>query len=193
MKSEKIYSGFEKNTRRRDCRMGRICPAGGRAFLSWRGGGQSAPAAGGSLRAYRPAHKSGQSLLTGTARRQSRRRHRHPAGLGFGAKRPGRRRQSACVPTSSQTESEIRTGSPHGLLRECAKRPRPGRGAPPPVCNIDSSHFNKGSRLRSIMVGRNCNAADPLTAPRRSPRRSHRAKHRNFVADFCAGALPGLA
>ena len=57
MKSEKIYSGFEKNTRRRDCRMGRICPAGGRAFLSWRGGGRSAPAAGGSLRVYRPAHK----------------------------------------------------------------------------------------------------------------------------------------
>ena len=37
--------------------MGRICPAGGRAFLSWRGGERSAPAAGGSLRAYRPAHK----------------------------------------------------------------------------------------------------------------------------------------
>ena len=41
------------------------------------------------------------------------------------------------------------------------------------------------------MVGRNCNAADPLTAPRHSPRRSHRAKHRNSVADFCAGASPG--
>mgnify|MGYP007092309566 CR=1 FL=1 len=39
---------------------------------------------------------------------------------GSGAKRPGRRRQPACVPTSSQTESKIRTGSPHGLLRECA-------------------------------------------------------------------------
>ena len=76
MKSEKIYSGFEKNTRRRDCRMGRICPAGGRAFLSWRGGG---------------------------------------------AKRPGRRRQPARVPTSSQ--------------------------------------------IRSIVVGRNCKAAEPPSAP----------------------------
>ena len=110
---------------------------------------------------------------------------------GPGAKRPGRRRLPAGGTTSSQTESKIRTGSTHGLLRECAERPRPGRGALPPVCNIDSSHFNKGSRLRSIMVGRNCNAADPLTAPRHSPRRSHRAKHRNFVADFCAGASPG--
>ena len=61
---------------------------------------------------------------------------------GPGAKRPGRRRQPAGVPTSSQTESKIRTGSPHGLLRECAERPRPGRGALPPVCNIDGSHFN---------------------------------------------------
>ncbi len=41
------------------------------------------------------------------------------------------------------------------------------------------------------MVSRDCNAIDPLVAPRRSPRRSHRAKHRNSVADFCAGASPG--
>ena len=41
------------------------------------------------------------------------------------------------------------------------------------------------------MVDRNCNAIDPLTAPRHSPCRSHRAKHRNSVADFCAGASPG--
>ena len=70
---------------------------------------------------------------------------------GSGAKRPGRRRQAAGGTTSSQTESKIRTGSTHGLLRECAERPRPGRGALPPVCYIDGSHFNKGSRLRSII------------------------------------------
>ena len=61
---------------------------------------------------------------------------------GSGAKRPGRRRQPAGGTTSSQTESKIRTGSTHGLLRERAKRPRPGRGALPPVCNIDGSHFS---------------------------------------------------
>ena len=69
----------------------------------------------------------------------------------YGRSAPAAGGQSAGGTTSSQTESKIRTGSTHGLLRECAKRPRPGRGAPPPVCNIDGSHFNKGSRLRSII------------------------------------------
>ena len=142
MKSEKIYSGFEKNTRRRDCRMGRICPAGGRAFLSWRGGGQSAPAAGGSLRAYRPAHKSGQSLLTGTARRQSRRRHRHPAGLGFGGEAP-RPPEATCVRTDQLTNRiEDSDGEPARSVARMRKKTAPGRGAHPPVYNLDSSHFN---------------------------------------------------
>ena len=45
------------------------------------------------------------------------------------------------------------------------KKTAPRKGRASPVCNIDSSHFNKGSRLRSIMVGRNCNAAEPPSAP----------------------------
>ena len=76
MKSEKIYSGFEKNTRRRRLLHG----------------------------AYLPGRGQGLSVL---ARR--------------GAKRPGRRRQPACVPTSSQ--------------------------------------------IRSIVVDRNCKAAEPPSAP----------------------------
>ena len=142
MKSEKIYSGFEKNTRRRDCRMGRICPAGGRAFLSWRGGGEAPrPPEAACVRTDQltnPVNRSWPELQGGRAAVGT---GPLPVG-GPGAKRPGRRRQPACVPTSSQTESEIRTGSPHGLLRECAKRPRPGRGAHLPVYNLDSSHFN---------------------------------------------------
>ena len=84
---------------------------------------------------------------------------------GPGAKRPGRRRLPAGGTTSSQTESKIRTGSTHGLLRECAVRPRPGRGALPPVCNIDSSHFNKVcSSGQSLLTG----------TARRQSRRRHR-------------------
>ena len=76
MKSEKIYSGFEKNTRRRRLPHG----------------------------AYLPGRGQGLPVL---ARR--------------GAERPGRRRQPACVPTSSQ--------------------------------------------IRSIVVDRNCKAAEPPSAP----------------------------
>ena len=144
MKSEKIYSGFEKNTRRRDCRMGRICPAGGRAFLSWRGGGRSAPAAGGSLRACVPTSSQIRSIVVdrnckaaeppsapAPCRSGARGRSAPAAGGNLRAYRP-----------AHKPNRRFGRGSPHGLLRECAKRPRPGRGAHPPVYNLDSSHFN---------------------------------------------------
>ena len=138
--------------------------------------GRSAPAAGGYLRAERPAHKpnrrfgrgartvccanaqkdrapegarfpqsatlttriltrvrgSGQSWLAGIARRRSRRRHRHPAGLGSGGEAP-RPPEVTCGRNDRLTNRiEDSDGEPaRSVARMRSKTaPRKGRASP---------------------------------------------------------------
>ena len=204
--------------------------------------GRSAPAAGGSLRAYRPAHKPNQRFGRGarTVCCANAQKDRAPEGARISLSttltariltmfaapinpclselQRGRPFDRSAAFAASLTPCKapqlccgfLRRGFARGGLRRCLKlrqgaprplEPRQGRMALNPVAQAlptgvlwhQGFAFEQCLRHRSIVVCRNCNAADPLTAPRRSPHRSHRAKHRNFVADFCAGALPGAA
>ena len=118
------------------------------------------------------------------SRRQSRRRHRRLAGRVPRAKRLGRRRRSVREAKQLHQQNEILPRSVHGLLRVCAKRPRPARGVHPQSHGAAGAHSDtvSGPLMQLDREG----PVSPHTSRRRSRRR-----HRRLPHFFPPGCVPG--
>ena len=118
-----------------------------------------------------------------TSRRQSRRRHRRLAGRVPRAKRLGRRRRSVREAKQLHQQNEILPRCVHGLLRVCAKRPRPARGVHP------QSHGAAGAHSDTVSGPLMQLDREGPVSPHTSRRRSRR--HRRLPRFFSPGCVPG--